>query len=125
MPSVYQDVNLSYKKHPGSKDILKKTDVEAVKASIRNILLGNPFDVPFDPHFGGALRSLLFELQSPALGTTVTRNIMLKLHEYDERVIVEDINVKAYENSVEVELKFYVTGILELQQQSFFMERTR
>lgn len=123
--STYSDLNLAFRKHPNSNDVLKKTDVEAVKASLRNILLNNPFDIPFDPDFGGALRSYLFELQSPSLSAAVKRNIKLKVEEYDSRVVIEDIVVTSKDNELIIEILFYVVGISGIQQLKFTLERTR
>lgn len=123
--SVYSDLNLTCKKHPGTKDILKKIDVEAVKSSLRNIIMGAPFDIPFDPYFGSAIRTLLFELQSSSLQATVKRNIILKLNEYDTRVVIENIAVATYENTLGIELKFHVTGVAEIQQLNLILEKVR
>ena len=45
-----------------SKDLTLKQDNDAVKRSLRNIMLTNNYERPFKPNFGANLRGLLFEL---------------------------------------------------------------
>lgn len=122
---IYTDLNLSFKKHPGTKDVLKKTDVEAVKTALKNLLLGNPFDTPFDPHYGAGFRGLLFELLSPSVTAATKRNVYLKIAEYEPRCVVENLLMAEGENSLDVELLFYVIGNEEQQQLNFVLERVR
>ena len=57
---TYNDLDLSFKKKTNG-DIFKKNDAEAVKQSIKNILLTNRTEKPFDPNFGGDLEILLHQ----------------------------------------------------------------
>lgn len=123
--SVYLDLNTQFKSHPGTKDVLKKIDAEAVKSAIRNIIIGNPFEVPFDPNFGCQIEGLLFEQQSPTLNAITKRNIQLKLAEYEPRCTVEDITITSHENDLDIEIKYYVTGIIEVQTLNFTLQRRR
>jgi hypothetical protein len=123
--AYFTDLNLSFKKHPGSNDVLLKTDVDAVKTSIKNVLLNGAFDVPFDPFFGANIKRMLFELASPSLSATVKRNVLLKLSEYEPRCVIQDIQVIALDNSLTVELTFYVSGNAVLQSLNLILERSR
>ena len=59
----YRDLDLFFSKK-SNKDVNKVTDVEAVKRSVRNLMLLNTFEKPFHPEIGGDIRGLLFESQS-------------------------------------------------------------
>lgn len=122
---VFSDLNLAFTTNPGTGDVLKKIDVEAVKTSIRNVLLGNPFDVPFDPNYGGSMRRLLFELLSPGLIAAVKRDVALKLAEYEPRCQIQNINIIDGENSVDVQMQFYVVGNAIIQSITLILERAR
>ncbi len=125
MAAIYSDLNLTFKKHPGTGDVLKKLNVEAVKASLRNVILGNAFDVPFDPNFGGAIRGLLFELITAGTIASVKRNIILKVSEYEPRVTIQDISITEGQNSVNIEILFYVIGNPTIQNINLVLERVR
>ena len=58
---LYKDIDLTFAKK-SSGDIFKKTDAAAVKQSVKNILMTNPTEKPFDPYFGGGLNEFLFTL---------------------------------------------------------------
>ena len=57
----YVDIDLAFANRP-SGDVYKKRDAAAVKQSIKNILLTNHYEKPFQPFFGSNLRGMLFEL---------------------------------------------------------------
>lgn len=123
--ATYTDLNLSLKKHPSTHDVLKKVDVEAVKGSLKNLLFGQPFDVPFNPHYGSSFKRLLFELISPTTIATTRREILLKIDEYEPRCVVEGLEISSTDNEVNVELSFYVTGNKQIQHINFVLERIR
>jgi len=58
---VYKDIDLTFAAKP-SGEIFKKTDAAAVKQAVKNLMLTNHFEKPFQPTFGANLRDLLFEL---------------------------------------------------------------
>lgn len=58
--NIYSDLNLSFKPHPITGDITRKTDVDAVKQSIKNLISTNHYERPFKPSLGANLRGKLF-----------------------------------------------------------------
>ena len=59
---VYKDLNLFFTKNPISGDVSKVTDVQAVKRSIRNLVLTGRGERLFHPEIGGDIGTYLFEL---------------------------------------------------------------
>ena len=57
-------MDLLFRKHPQTGDVVVRTDAEAVKRSVRNIILTNHYERPFKPGFGGSIRELLFDLNT-------------------------------------------------------------
>ena len=64
---IYKDLNLSFQMNTATKDVLKLTDVEAVKRSVRNLINTNHYEKPFHPEIGSNLRAMLFELMTPQM----------------------------------------------------------
>ena len=62
---VYKDLNLNFTANPITGDVATVTDVNAVKRSVRNLLLTNHYDKPFHPEIGSNVTSLLFEICKP------------------------------------------------------------
>ena len=63
-PNRYKDLDIFFTPHPVTGDITVKTDTDAVRRSVRNIILTNKYERPFKPNFGGSLRDMLFELDT-------------------------------------------------------------
>ena len=60
----YSDLDLFFNAHPITKDITVKTDTDAIKRSVKNIVLTNYYERPFKPSLGGGVRNLMFELNT-------------------------------------------------------------
>jgi len=88
----YRDLDLSLKKHPVKKDITPLRDAAAVKNAVKNLVLTNFFERPFQPGLGANLRGLLFE---PADGVT-----RLAIKDNIESVIKKEPRVKLLALSV-------------------------
>jgi len=57
---TYSDIDFIFKSTL-SKDLSIKYDGDSIKQSVKNILLTNKFERPWNPNFGVNLRDLLFE----------------------------------------------------------------
>jgi|SRR6056300_1179266 len=111
----YTDLDLSLKLHPIRKDIISLKDDEAIKNSVRHLIITNFFERPFQPTLGGNLRGLLFEPADTITKNALQRNIIRVLKVYEPRiqvfrVIVEDLaDQNAYRISVTYNIKEYDT----------------
>ena len=72
----YSDFDFPFKKHPTTGDVPIKRDVEAVKQSVRNILLTRRGEKFFDPDFGGSLTEFLFENFDPIVKAEMEMRII-------------------------------------------------
>ena len=71
----YTDLDLFFGRKTTSKDINKVTDVQAVKRSIRNLVLTNHYEKPFHPEIGSGVRGMLFEPMTPLTAYVLSRKI--------------------------------------------------
>ena len=69
----YSDLDLFFAPKGVSKDISKVTDIQAVKRSIRNLVLTNHYEKPFHPEIGSGVRDMLFEPMTPITANILTR----------------------------------------------------
>ena len=46
---IYKDISLSFEKNNATKDVIVKKDVEAVKQSVKNLIMTNHYERPFHP----------------------------------------------------------------------------
>jgi len=87
----YTDLDLSFKVNPFTKDIYLKTDEDAVKTALRNLIQTRNFERPFHPELGTQIQSLLFEPFSPAVRVAMKRTIENAINTYEPRVRLVDL----------------------------------
>lgn len=123
----YSDLDLSLTLHPDFHDIIPLVDIDAVKNSVRNLILTNFYERPFQPELGSNLRALLFE-PADRITTAVLRNrIRRVLKLYEPRVDSVTIQVKddADRNRYDVTLGFRVISVDEQTNVNLYLERIR
>jgi len=126
--STYRDLSLTCKAHPGTNDVLKTVDVDAVKASILYLLFAGPFDSPFDPNFGANLRGLLFENFGPTSIAITKRKIVLILNEYEPRCSIDDLYIGSSQSDsygLDIGILFHVVGNPLQQVLNYTLSRAR
>ena len=124
----YRDLDLFFAKKSGSKDIRKVTDIQAVKRSVRNLVLLNHYEKPFHPEIGSGVGDILFEPMTPISAYILTMKIEVAIENYEPRVRL--VGVRALpdidNNSYNVTLEFYVVNApTELVNMEVLLERLR
>ena len=97
----YKDMDLSFANKNGTVfedgvrrgDVYKKVDLRSVEQSMKNILLTNLYEKPFQPLFGADLRRLLFELDTMVSEPQVRDVIVRALSRWEPRVEVRKIEL--------------------------------
>jgi phage baseplate assembly protein W len=90
---IYKDLNHFFTKHPTSKDVSKVTDIQAIKRSVRNLVLLNRGEKPFHPEIGGNVHGSLFENFTPIAEIELRTAIESTLSIYEPRVVLEKVVV--------------------------------
>tara|TARA_X000001316_G_C910125_1_gene25677 strand:- start:241 stop:624 length:384 start_codon:yes stop_codon:yes gene_type:complete len=127
MPKKYRDLPLSFLKHPGTGDVRPINDIDAVKQSVKNLILTNFGDRPFQSKIGSNVSSLLFELVSPFTVEALRRNIETTLREQEPRVNGVIVNVfdDSDRNAYIVKLNYNIVSLNVNVETSFFLRRLR
>tara|TARA_R110002072_G_scaffold1322_21_gene11052 strand:+ start:25391 stop:25831 length:441 start_codon:yes stop_codon:yes gene_type:complete len=113
--SSYSDIDLSFSKRKNG-DIFKKNDAAAVKQAVKNLILTNHYEKPFNMFYGGNIVRLLFDLADDLNSTEVENQIRDVIENYESRVRVLDIsaNIKGQYNSCSVIITFQVINSSEI-----------
>ena len=124
----YTDLDLFFGRKTSDSDISKVTDVQAVKRSIRNLVLLNHSEKPFHPEIGSGVRDMLFELMTPVTAVILTRKIEDVINNFEPRARL--IAVRAFpnldRNAYDVSVEFYVLNTpTELVDLTILLERLR
>ena len=128
----FKDLDLSFIVHPVKKDINKHVGVKAVINSIKNLVLTNHYEKPFQPEIGSNVRKLLFENLDSVTAIVIQREIYQVIKNYEPRAISDnqdDIQVIVkpdYDrNAFSVEIFFKVINQTQPITITFFLERIR
>ena len=124
----YKDLDLFFGTKQASNDINKVTDIQAVKRSVRNLVLLNHYEKPFHPEIGSGVRDMLFENMSPLTSHALTTEIEDVIENFEPRVQL--VGVRALpdidRNEYEVTIEFYVLNTpTELVDLTIFLEVLR
>ena len=110
----WSDLDLDLTMHPVTKDIVRKTNVEAVKRSVRNLIQTNKYDKKFHPEVDGGVTRHLFGLATAATKHDIAEAIATCLRNYEPRVVVDRVNVFGNADEIaHVQSDIRVTGNLD------------
>jgi phage baseplate assembly protein W len=123
----FKDLDLNFNIHPVRKDISKSIGPMAVVNSIKNLILTNHYEKPFQPDIGSNVRRLLFENLDNITATTIKDEIERTIVNYEPRATVKTINVTAdYDNNgFKVYLEFFIVNQTTPIIINFLLERIR
>jgi len=124
----YSDLDLFFGKNNSDGDINIISDVQAVKRSVRNLVLMNQFEKPFHPEIYSGVRGMLFELMNPTTAIVLARQIQDVIENFEPRARL--IGVRAFPNldanAYDVSVEFYVVNApTELVELTLILERLR
>ena len=124
---IYADLNLSFTKNPATKDVARLFDVQAIKRSVKNIILTNKYEKPFNSDFGCNLRGFLFENITEPLLVIIKDRVAMAIEKYEPRVSVEDVVVRedVDKNGLSIMVSFLINGTEAPVSVSTFLQRVR
>ena len=123
----YRDLDLFFSRK-SNKDVNKVTDIEAVKRSVRNLVLLNSYEKPFHPEIAGDVRGLLFENMTPLTSAVIARKIQDVIENFEPRARLTGVQaIPDFDrNLYEVTVYFYVVNApTELVEVTQLLERLR
>ena len=123
----WSDLDLDFTKHPVTKDVTRKTNVEAVKRSVKNLIRTNRYERPFHPEIDGGVTRHLFGLSTAHTKYDIELAGRNCLENFESRVIVDDVVVigDLDRNGFHVSIFFTVVNSPEPIEVGLFLERIR
>ena len=106
----FTDLNLLFTASPSTGDITKKTDEEAIKSSLRNLISTKNYERPFHPEIGCQIFSLLFENFTSVTSQVMRKTIQDVVNKFEPRVDILDVIVyeSVDENNLNVSVTFKI-----------------
>lgn len=123
----YADLDLKFRVNPSSRDVRPVKDLSAIKNSVRNLILTNRLERPFQPEIGCNLTKLLFEPADPITISLIKEDIINTIENYEPRVSLSNIQIEDYadRNAYFVSIEFRVVSLDSEAQIEFYLERVK
>lgn len=124
---IFSDLDLNFTAHPVTGDITRRFDENAVKASLKNLILTSNYERPFHSEIGSPVRALMFEPASPMLANLLKRAIIDVVNNFEPRVKLDDVavNFSPENNSVYISIYFRIVNSERPLTLDLVLERTR
>ena len=110
---AFKDINLSFKRHPVTNDVLTIRDEDAIKRSVKNIVFTILGEKPFEPDFGSVINDSLFDLNTNLNEIRVSDEIKSSLFNFEPRIenIKVTVRVMPDSNELNCTVQYDITGI--------------
>ena len=110
---AFKDINLSFKRHPVTNDVITVSDEDAIKRSVKNIIFTILGEKPFLPLFGSVINESLFDLNTNLNEIRISDEIKQSLLNYEPRIDNTEVTVSVYPESNELNciIQYDIVGI--------------
>lgn len=124
---VHADIDLTFTANPVTGDINILKDIEAIKRSVKNLILTNFQERPFQPEIGSGVRGLLFELADPITMHDIKQAIARTIKNFEPRVNLLDVKVSddVDNNAYNVDITFQIIANELIGNATIILERLR
>jgi len=124
----FKDLNITFKKHPVTDDVVVSRDASAIKQAIVNLLLTNKGERLMNPNYGSDIRRYLFEPLDYGTANQIKGNIRDTIERFEPRISV--VRLKASpnydDNGFDITMTYSIRGTNDSPVTvDFFLSRTR
>ncbi len=125
---VWKDIDMKFTNHPLTNDVNRTFDVESVKRSVKNLILTDYGERPFQPWIGSNIKALLFEQMDPFTISVLKDQIKILLENFEPRVIFYNLEINDLDSN-ELRVTIYFTLVNSISGEVFsidtFLERIK
>lgn len=107
---IFSDLDLGFFAHPITGNISRKVNRDAVRQSVKSLILTDYYDRPFKPNIGCGIRYYLFELFTPAVKQQMESAIRETIANHEPRADVVEVLVEEKQdiNALVVSVAFMI-----------------
>ena len=99
---AFKDINLSFKRHPVTNDVVTIRDEDAIKRSVKNIIFTILGEKPFEPRFGSVVNEALFDLTTKYDEILIQDEIKSSVLKFEPRITNLVVTTTVYPDSNEL-----------------------
>ena len=110
---AFRDINLSFKRHPVTNDLVTIRDEDAIKRSVKNIIFTILGEKPFEPNFGSVINDALFDLDTNLNEIRIQDEITSSLNRFEPRIdnIIVTVSVVPDTNEMNCTVQYDIVGL--------------
>lgn len=123
----FVDIDINFDRNPFTGDVVVRKDEEAVKRSLRNLLLFKRGEKPFHPEISSGITDLLFEPVDPIMVMELKNRIGDIIRQYEPRIQEAAIDVVHVidKGEIRVTIKFFLYNIQRVFTTTITLQRLR
>tara|TARA_R110002153_G_scaffold29711_3_gene91095 strand:+ start:12913 stop:13332 length:420 start_codon:yes stop_codon:yes gene_type:complete len=99
--NVYKDLDFNFSRLALTNDVGSKTDTNAIKQSVVNLVMTNFGERPFHPEIGSEVNALLFEPSGPITNSIIKDTIKNVIENFEPRIQITSIRVDDTPNNLD------------------------
>ena len=125
--STYTDIDALFSPNPNTGDVSIKTDDNAIKFAVKNLILTRNFERPFDSSIGSQVHGMLFEQMDAGTIVVLKKMIENTLTNHEPRIQLINIDIEPIdeENTLRISIYFQIKNTTKSLNVSFVLDRTR
>ena len=127
MDKRFKDIDLNFRRHPVTKDLITRQGELSVKQSILSLLMTSPGERLFQPGLGSGIYGMLFEPMTSMTSVRLERSISSIINRHEPRYQVTSVGVvPAFkENGYNITVIGTIRNTNQEVNIDFFLERLR
>ncbi len=124
---TFIDLDLNFIANPSTGDVSAKYDENAIKQSVRNLIMTNHYERLFHPEIGSQVTALLFELYTPLTKAMLETSIRNTIENHEPRVVLMQVQVNQNQdnNSIYVSIVYRIVNTERPISFNVILQRTR
>jgi phage baseplate assembly protein W len=127
MDDKFKDVDLNFRRHPITKDLIKRQGELSIKQSIMSLLMTSPGERLFQPGLGSGIYNMLFEPMGSMVSVRLERSISSIINKHEPRFQTTSVGVVPafQENGYNITISGTIRNTNQEVDIDFFLERLR
>lgn len=124
---TFSDLDLNFTAHPVTGDVSRRYDDNAIKASLKNLILTGNHERPFHSEIGTPIKRLMFEPFTPLVATAIERAVYDVVNSFEPRVNLDNVTVldDSDRNAITITITYRVMNTQRPATLDISLERTR
>lgn len=111
LQTKFADFVSTFEPNPATGDLYRNINDFAIREALRNLIMTEEGERPFQPTLGSRVREMLFDNVDDKVLVLLRQSIEIAIHNHEPRVVLEDISIVPDEDHNAVSLTIFYSTI--------------